>query len=105
MQVSIIKVKYLNIKVCLLQNTFPQNLNKCTNGFFVTGRNDHTTCFHCGVSLKEWEAPDSAWEQHSKWSPNRIYVAYNKGIEFVLHNGQVLKTAQGLYVCVYISVV
>ena len=60
----------------------------------VTGRNDHTTWFHCGVSLKDWEACDSAWEQHSKWNPNCIYVVHNKGIEFILHT-QVLKTAQG----------
>ena len=28
-------------------------------------------------------------------SPNCIYVAHNKGIEFVLHNSQFVKTAQG----------
>jgi hypothetical protein len=95
MQASFIKVKHLNIKVCLLQKTFPQNIIQYTNGFFVTGRNDHTACFHCGVYLKEWEASDSVWEQHSKWSPNCFYVAHNKGIEFVLHKAQVLKTAQG----------
>jgi hypothetical protein len=50
---------------------------------------------YCGVSLKDWEASDSAWEQHSKWSLNCIYVVHNKGIEFVLHNAQILKTAQG----------
>ena len=33
-----------------------------------------------------WEVSDSVWEQHSKWITKCIYVVYNEGIEFVLHN-------------------
>jgi len=48
--------------------------------------------------LLDWDASDSARKQHSKWSPNCIFVAHNKGTEFVLHNTQVLKTAQGFLI-------
>ena len=88
----------MNIKVCLLQKTISSKLTYCINGFFITGRNDHTTCFHRGVSLKDWEASDSVWQQHSKWSPKCICVVYKKGIELVLHNAKVLKTALNLQV-------
>ena len=50
---------------------------------------DHTTCFRCGVSLKDWE--------HAKYSLRYIYVIYINGIGVVLKNAKALKTTRELF--------
>jgi len=78
----------------------------------MTVRNYHKTCFHCGLSLKDWVVSDSVWQEHSKWSPKWILVAYNKGIVFVLTNAQILETVQllnfpvcnAIVVCVFTTI-
>ncbi|XP_044740157.1 baculoviral IAP repeat-containing protein 3-like [Chrysoperla carnea] len=52
-------------------------------GFFYTGRGDQTTCFHCGLGLKDWEENDDPWEQHARWFSKCTHVLLNKGQEFV----------------------
>lgn len=52
-------------------------------GFFYTKIGDQTTCYHCGVGLKNWEPQDDPWEQHAKWFSKCFYVLMVKGQEFI----------------------
>lgn len=52
-------------------------------GFYYTGRGDQTTCFHCGLGLKDWEENDDPWEQHARWYSKCTHVALNKSSEFI----------------------
>ncbi|XP_026475559.1 death-associated inhibitor of apoptosis 1-like [Ctenocephalides felis] len=52
-------------------------------GFFYTGHEDRTLCFHCGGGLKDWEPEDAPWEQHARWFPTCVYVQLIKGKEFI----------------------
>ena len=38
-------------------------------GFFATGREDGAQCFSCGISLKDWEAGDTAEGEHKRHNP------------------------------------
>ena len=51
--------------------------------FFITGRFDETTCFHCGIGLYDWSLSDDAWHEHVCWSPFCLYVYEIKGATFV----------------------
>lgn len=46
----------------------PQELSEA--GFYYTGEDDGVKCYACGVSLKNWEMSDNAWDEHKRWSPN-----------------------------------
>jgi hypothetical protein len=37
-------------------------------GFYYTGNGDKVTCFKCGIILAGWEAHDTPWGEHEKWS-------------------------------------
>ena len=52
-------------------------------GFFYTGTDDRTTCYHCGGGLKNWEPQDDPWVQHAKWFSTCSYVRLVKGQEFI----------------------
>lgn len=58
-------------------------------GFYYTGHGDKTTCFHCGLGLKDWDENDDPWEQHARWYSKCSHVVLNKSIEFIQ---QVLNT-------------
>jgi len=51
---------------------------------------------NCGITLKDWEINDSAWEEDGDWSLKCIFVVYIKGAAFVLDKANRLKTAQAL---------
>ena len=51
--------------------------------FFITGRFDETTCFHCNIGLCDWCLSDDAWHEHVRWSPFCLYVYVIKGATFV----------------------
>jgi len=51
--------------------------------FFITGKFDETTCFHCGLGLCDWRPTDDAWVEHVRWSPFCLYVYVIKGSSFV----------------------
>ncbi|GAB1604799.1 baculoviral IAP repeat-containing protein 7-B-like isoform X1 [Argonauta hians] len=36
-------------------------------GFFYIGYTDRVQCFNCGLKLDQWEASDSAWDEHKKY--------------------------------------
>ena len=43
-------------------------------GFYYSGNGDYVTCFHCGISLKEWESQDDVVLEHKKWAPECKYL-------------------------------
>jgi len=53
---------------------------------FISGTENRTSCFHCGIVLANWQAADSVWEEHAKYSPKCLYVTHIKGVEFVLNS-------------------
>lgn len=61
-------------------------------GFFYTGKDDNTLCYHCGGGLKNWETYDDPWEQHAKWFPKCQYLLAVKGQVYVngINNQSVL---------------
>jgi hypothetical protein len=60
----------------------------------VTGKDEHTDCFHCGVTLSDWEITDCTLKEYARWSPKSLYVIHIKGKAFVLDNLEDLKTTQ-----------
>lgn len=52
-------------------------------GFFYTGKEDQTLCFHCGGGLKDWVPEDDPWDQHCKWFSKCHYLLMAKGKEYV----------------------
>jgi hypothetical protein len=71
LQNFLIKFFQFNIFILLIPN------------FFITGRNDETTCFHCGIGLRDWVAGDIVYQELAKWSPFCVYVRFVKGPTFV----------------------
>ena len=53
---------------------------------FISGTENRTSCFHCGIVLANWQAADCVWEEHAKYSPKCLYVTHIKGVEFVLNS-------------------
>ncbi|KAI4504034.1 hypothetical protein M0802_000505 [Mischocyttarus mexicanus] len=60
-------------------------------GFFYTGEDDQTLCFHCGVGLKDWELDDDPWQEHLKWFPNCHFLVMSRGNEYTNVEGQSVK--------------
>ncbi|XP_064594553.1 baculoviral IAP repeat-containing protein 3-like isoform X2 [Liolophura sinensis] len=52
-------------------------------GFFYTGVEDCTRCFHCGLGLKNWLPPDKPFVEHARWSQDCAFLRRRKGNEFV----------------------
>ncbi|KAJ8665672.1 hypothetical protein QAD02_007334 [Eretmocerus hayati] len=52
-------------------------------GFFYTGSGDSTTCYHCGLSLNNWEPVDNPWNQHVKWFPGCLFLNLSKERAFI----------------------
>lgn len=50
----------------------PQELAQA--GFYYTVEGDITACFHCGVTVHNWELVDNAFEEHRRWSPCCKYL-------------------------------
>jgi hypothetical protein len=42
--------------------------------FFYSGVGNCTTCFYCGVSLKEWDRDDYIETEHLKWEPTCLFA-------------------------------
>ena len=40
-------------------------------------------CYHCGISLRDWNPEERPWEEHAKWSPDCAYLLLKKGGNFV----------------------
>lgn len=52
-------------------------------GFFYTGFGDCVRCFFCGTGLRHWDADDSPWTEHARWSKDCAFVKQKKGEEFI----------------------
>ena len=52
-------------------------------GFFYHGVSDHTTCYHCGGGIRNWENEDDPWEEHARWYPDCLHISLFKGKEFI----------------------
>lgn len=52
-------------------------------GFFYAGRGDCVACFSCGCGLKDWEADDLPFEQHSLWFDKCEYLVMMKGHAYI----------------------
>ena len=51
-------------------------------GFFYTGIFDHARCYHCNLTLDQWESGDNAWVCHAYYSPACPYVYLKRGRAF-----------------------
>lgn len=57
------------------------------SGFYYTGIEDQTLCYHCGGGLKDWEDNDDPWEQHITWFARCPYVLAVKGEQYAKSMG------------------
>lgn len=46
----------------------PSRKDLARAGFMYTRTGDCVTCFCCGMSLKNWEPVDDAYQEHIRWS-------------------------------------
>ncbi|KAL5010123.1 hypothetical protein ScPMuIL_012428 [Solemya velum] len=63
-------------------------------GFFYTGHIDNVKCFHCGVSLRNWEQADIPLDEHIRWFPECSFALETrksertvKAFELIKNNG------------------
>jgi hypothetical protein len=52
-------------------------------GFFYTGINDFTTCYHCGITIGNWRSEEDPWERHMISSPSCGHFLPVRGWEYV----------------------
>lgn len=55
----------------------------CDAGFFYTNCGDETRCFYCSVELREWKFGDDPWVEHSRWSPECLFLLQKKGGDYI----------------------
>jgi baculoviral IAP repeat-containing protein 7/8 len=53
-------------------NVKPRDL--ASAGFFYTGKEDKTRCFHCGGGLDLWSNADSPIDLHATYFPRCAYI-------------------------------
>ena len=61
------------------ENKWPNQLKQrplqmIESGFYYTGCGDRVTCFHCGITLRNWEHADNVDMEHKKHSPECKYL-------------------------------
>ncbi|XP_062605171.1 baculoviral IAP repeat-containing protein 7-B-like [Saccostrea cucullata] len=54
-------------------------------GFYYKGVNDNATCFHCGITLMNWDPEDDPSVEHAYWNPNCPYINQYKGRGWVMN--------------------
>jgi baculoviral IAP repeat-containing protein 7/8 len=52
-------------------------------GFYYSGINDITTCYHCGIQIGSWRIEEDVWVQHANLSPGCPYLLTIRGTEYV----------------------
>ena len=65
----------INKRVNSFENKWPKQLTQRPNqmvasGFYYTGCGDTVTCFHCGITLRNWERTVDVDMEHKKHSPD-----------------------------------
>ncbi|XP_050584343.1 E3 ubiquitin-protein ligase XIAP-like isoform X4 [Bombus affinis] len=51
-------------------------------GFYYTKIKDFTTCFHCGISIRNWRPQEDPLEQHAILSPGCYYLLTIEGFKY-----------------------
>ncbi|XP_033204814.2 baculoviral IAP repeat-containing protein 7-B-like [Bombus vancouverensis nearcticus] len=66
-------------------------------GFYYTGINDFTTCYHCGICIGNWRPEDDPWERHMISSPRCCHLFPALGWEYVnnVTDQELHETAEG----------
>ena len=69
----------INKRVITFENKWPKQLTQhpqqlAASGFYYTGCGDRVTCFHCGITLCNWECADYIDMEHKKHSPDCKYL-------------------------------
>ncbi|OTF76676.1 baculoviral IAP repeat-containing protein 3-like protein [Euroglyphus maynei] len=63
-------------------------------GFFFTGKEDRTRCFHCGGNLLNWKPEENPMEEHALFFPECPFIISIKGaayLEFVKFKKQIIE--------------
>ncbi|KAJ8673411.1 hypothetical protein QAD02_004673 [Eretmocerus hayati] len=82
-------LQYVHVEIRLSSfNDWPISISQTKEqlaaaGFFHTGRGDSTTCYHCGLTLQNWEPLDIPWNQHAKWFPGCLFLNLSKERAFI----------------------
>ncbi|XP_067667421.1 uncharacterized protein [Haliotis asinina] len=63
-------------------------------GFFYIGSADRVTCFHCGITLRDWEAEHSPVAEHKRYAPKCQFAASHSHVE-VLDGEKAQKESEG----------
>ncbi|XP_061192264.1 death-associated inhibitor of apoptosis 2-like [Saccostrea echinata] len=58
----------------------PSKKDLARAGFIYTGLGDKVTCFSCGITLRNWEPLDDAYNEHNRWSKNCVYSNMVAGV-------------------------
>ncbi|XP_062571999.1 baculoviral IAP repeat-containing protein 7-B-like [Saccostrea cucullata] len=53
-------------------------------GFYYRGVKDNATCFHCGMTLENWDLEEDPYAEHAYWNPNCPYINQYKGRSWVM---------------------
>ena len=60
----------INKRVNSFENKWPKQLTQRPNQMVASGCGDTVTCFHCGITLRNWERTDDVDMEHKKHSPD-----------------------------------
>jgi hypothetical protein len=52
-------------------------------GFYYSGIDDITICYHCGIHIGSWRIEEDVWVQHANLSPGCPYLLTIRGTEYV----------------------
>lgn len=52
----------------------PSTRDLARSGFIYTKISDKVTCFCCGLTFKNWEPRDDAFDEHIRWSKQCYYA-------------------------------
>ncbi|XP_046545356.1 baculoviral IAP repeat-containing protein 2-like [Haliotis rubra] len=50
-------------------------------GFFYIGSADRVTCFHCGITLRDWEAEHNPVAEHKRYAPKCEFTSSHTRVE------------------------
>ena len=69
----------LRPRVATFEERWPKQISQrpyqmIAPGFYYTGCGDKVTCFHCGITLRNWESLDDVDGEHKKHSPECKYL-------------------------------
>ncbi|KAL4225166.1 hypothetical protein ACF0H5_015858 [Mactra antiquata] len=88
--IVVTRPKYSKYAVITTREETFKHWTKTTNalemaraGFVYSGKADITSCFYCGITLKDWPVSACPYEQHAIASPDCGHLIHCKGLEFI----------------------